>query len=170
MRLHPAAGWRNLLYSTLLISSVLAKEDKPSVTSRKFDFVPYNVNYFDDSDVLLFEDGISHNVWRSEDAGETWNEVESIPNGVMLELSMHPFHKERAYIITNQKSHWMTSDRGKTWKEFFADSQASIFREALTYHAGDPDRIIFNAMDCTGIFCEELVRLFVDSERGPVLI
>ncbi len=125
--------------------------------STKFDFVPYNVNYFDDSDVLMFEDGISHNVYRSENAGETWSIVEGVPTGQLLEMAMHPFDYKRAYIITNENKHWMTGDRGKTWEAFESESPASIFRAALTFNAGDPDRIIFNAMDCTGIFCEELV-------------
>jgi hypothetical protein len=157
MRLLPAAGWRSLLYSTLLLTSALAKKDKPSVKRNKFEFIPYNVNYFDDSDVLLFEDGISHNVWRSDNAGEDWGVVEGVPEYKLLELVMHPFDKKRAYIITNERTHYKTDDRGKMWEEFNSDVMASIFREALTFHAGDPDRIIFNAMDCTGIFCEELV-------------
>lgn len=75
----------------------------------------------------------------------------------MLEIVMHQFDKKRAYIITNENKHYITKDRGESWQEFEAASQASIFRAPLTFHAGDPDRIIFNAMDCAGIFCEELV-------------
>jgi hypothetical protein len=159
MRLQPAAGWRSLLYSTLLLTGAWAKKDKPSVKPAKFEFIPHNVNYFDDSDVLLFEDPLSHNVYRSDNAGEDWSLVKGVPQGKMLELTMHPFDKKRAYIITNKRTHYKTDDRGKTWDEFTADVQASIFREALTFHGGDPDRIIFNAMDCTGIFCDESVSL-----------
>jgi hypothetical protein len=160
MRLQPPAGWRSLLYSTLLLTGACwAKKDKPSVKPTKFDFIPFNVNYFDDSDVLLFEDPLSHNVYRSDNAGEDWALVKGVPKGKLLELAMHPFDKKRAYIITNERTHYKTDDRGKTWEEFTTDTQASIFREALTFHGGDPDRIIFNAMDCTGIFCEEKVSL-----------
>jgi photosystem II stability/assembly factor-like uncharacterized protein len=160
MRLQPPAGWRSLLYSTLLLTGACwAKKDKPSIKPTKFEFIPVNVNYFDDSDVLLFEDPLSQNVYRSENAGEDWALVKGVPQGKLLELAMHPFDNQRAYIITNEKTHYKTDDRGKTWEEFTADIQASIFREALTFHGGDPDRIIFNAMDCTGIFCEELVSL-----------
>ena len=154
MRLQ-SAGWCGLLYSTTLLGTAWAKKDKPSVKDTTFDFIPYNLNYFDDSDVLLFEDPLSRNVYRSDNAGETWGVVDAIPKGRLLEISMHPFDKKRAFIITNDKSHWMTKDRGETWKEFYSESQASVFREALTYHAGDPDRIIFNGMECTGFFCEE---------------
>jgi hypothetical protein len=76
-----------------------------------------------------------------------------------MELTMHPYDKKRAYIITNTKTHYKTDDRGKTWEEFSADNLATVFREPLTFHGRDPDRIIFNAMDCSGIFCEELVSL-----------
>lgn len=158
MRLrHTAAGWRSLLFSTLLCTGTWAKKEKPSVKSKQFDFLPRNVNYFEDSDVLLFEDNVHNDVYRSTDAGATWDKLDE-GKGKMLEISMHPFDKKRAYIITVEKTHYKTSDQGKTWEKFEADAQASIFTAALTYHAGDPDRIIFNAMDCTGIFCSELVR------------
>lgn len=157
MRLQPDRGWRSLLFSSLLLTGAWAKKDKPSIKGRKFDFIPYNINYFDDSDVLLFEDGISHDVWRSDNAGEEWEKVKDVPEGKLLELAMHPYDKKRAYIITNERTHYKTSDRGKSWQEWTADTPASIFREALNFHGGDPDRIIFNAMDCTGIFCEETV-------------
>jgi len=170
MRLQPAAGWRSLLYSTLLLTGAWAKKDKPSVKSTKFAFIPYNVNYFDDSDVLLFEDGISHNVYRSDNAGEDWSVVDGVPEGKLLELAMHPFDKKRAYIITNEKTHYKTDDRGETWEEFEADAQASIFRQALMFHGGDPDRIILNAMDCAGIFCEELVSLPAVCEAWLTLV
>lgn len=156
MRLQTAAGWRSLLLSSLLCAGAWAKKDKPSYKSTKFDFIPYNVNYFKDSDVILFEDGIDHDIYRSDDAGENWKKIER-GAGKMLELVMHPFDHDRAYIITEDRSHWMTKDQGKSWEPFTTDAQATIFREALTFHAGDPDRIIFNGMDCTGIFCEELV-------------
>lgn len=165
MRLH-TAGWRSVLVSALLCtSSVSAKKDKPSIHLSNFPFWPYNVQYFDDSDVLLFEDGLDHIVYRSTDAGVSWDKVTAVPAGELLEMTMHPYDNERAYIITDKRSHWMTKDKGEHWEEFYTDAQASLFRAALTFHAGDPDRIIFNGMDCTGIFCEELVRSFSRAER-----
>ncbi|EMR89105.1 putative vacuolar protein sorting targeting protein pep1 protein [Botrytis cinerea BcDW1] len=157
MRLRSSeTGWRCLLISTLLYTSAWAKKDAPGVSYAKSEHFPHNLQYFDDSDVLLYEDRDDAIVYRSEDAGETWKKITAVPEGKMLEISMHPFDSKRAYIITSGKSHWATNDRGEHWEEFFTDNQASVFRPALSYHAKDPDRIIFNAMDCTGIFCEEL--------------
>ncbi|PMD41536.1 Oligoxyloglucan reducing end-specific cellobiohydrolase [Hyaloscypha variabilis F] len=81
----------------------------------------------------------------------------------MLELAMHPFDKKRAYIITNTKSHYKTDDRGNTWEEFTVDNLVTLFREPLNFNGGDSDRIIFNAMDCTGIFCEETTMYTTDN-------
>jgi photosystem II stability/assembly factor-like uncharacterized protein len=162
MRLQTAAGWRKLLLSTLLCAGALAKKDKPSVKSKKFDFIPQRVQYFDDSDVILIEDGMDHVVYRSDNAGEDWEKVTAAPEGKVRGVTMHPFDPKRAYIITTEKTHWRTKDRGEHWEEFATDAVASIFQDPLSFHAGDPDRIIFNGMDCTGIFCEEVV-----SSPGP---
>ena len=161
MRLHTAVGWRSLLLSTLLCtpSPSLAKKDAPGVVNTEFKFIPWGLQYFDDSDVIMFEDRVGRQVYRTDNAGEKWEPVTAIPQGKLLELQMHPFDNKRAYVITEEKTHYKTSDRGKTWQEFHADSVASIFRVALTFHAGDPDRIIFNGLDCTGVFCTEMVSL-----------
>jgi hypothetical protein len=72
---------------------------------------------------------------------------------------MHPFDNKRAYVLTKDTTHYMTADRGKTWQSFFTDSSPSSWRrQPLSFHAGDPDKIIFNGQDCMGIYCEELVR------------
>ncbi|KAH8591976.1 hypothetical protein B0O99DRAFT_630824 [Bisporella sp. PMI_857] len=157
MRLH---GVLPILSSLLPIA--LAKNDAPGVHIADFKFIPWGLQYFDDSDAILFEDRTGRQVYRSADAGVSWEPVKGPEQGSLLELQMHPFNNERAYIITNEKTHWKTKDRGKTWDKFTTDKQASIFREALTFHAGDPERIIFNAMDCTGIFCEELTFYTLD--------
>jgi hypothetical protein len=146
-----------LLLGSLLAWPAQGKKDAPAVKVSEFPFIPWDVQYFDDSDSLLFEDRIARVVYRSEDAGENWKPVEGVPAGQLLELSMHPFENKRAYIIGGDRTHWMTKDRGDTWQEWNTESPATLFREALDYHAADPDKIIFNAMDCTGIFCEEIV-------------
>lgn len=157
MRLQ-AAGWRSLLLSTLLCTGALAKKDKPAVKSKKFDFLPQRVQYFDDSDVILLEDPVDRAVWRSANAGEDWDKVPDVPAGTIRGVSMHPYDPHRAYIITTETTHWKTDDRGETWVEFSTESTASIgTQNPMVYHAGDPNKIIFNAMDCSRLFCEEIV-------------
>jgi hypothetical protein len=164
-------AWGSLLVAGLLCaSSAAAKTDKPSVHLSNFPFWPSNVRYFDDSDVLLFEDHNDRVVYRSTDAGVSWNVVSDVPAGKLWKIRMHQYDNKRAFIITDEKNHWMTKDRGETWEAFYTDSQASMFRDdPLAFHASDPDRIIFNGMDCTGLLCEELVRSTIQLLRPPLV-
>ncbi|TAQ85300.1 hypothetical protein B7494_g6368 [Chlorociboria aeruginascens] len=156
MRFSGETSWRSLLLSTLLCTNAWAKRDGPSVKITPFQNVPFDLQYFEDSDVVMFLDPGDRVAHISRDAGETWDKVKGVPEGKVWDLSLHPFDSNRAYIITTEKTHWRTKDRGKTWDEFFTDAPATLFQEPLRFHAGDPDRIIFNGMDCTGLFCEEL--------------
>lgn len=159
MRLHTspssAASWRSLLLSTLLFTRGWGKKEAPGIKSSTFDFLPKDVSYFEDSDVVVF--GGDNDMYRSEDAGESWNIVTGPPKKELAEIQLHPFDPTRGYYIGQDFKHWLTTDRGKTWQEFKTPAIASMFRRAMDFHAGDPDRVIFNAMDCESIFCEEVV-------------
>ncbi|KAF3769263.1 Oligoxyloglucan reducing end-specific cellobiohydrolase [Cryphonectria parasitica EP155] len=144
------------------VQPVLAK-DEPTFYVKEFDHYPQNLNYFDQSDVILFQDVSSQNVWRSPDGGSTWSIIDDVPDGKAFALVLHEFDNKRAYILTESTSHWRTEDQGKTWKSFFTDSEFNIFRSQIfNFHASDPDRIIFNGMDCKGIFCDEVAMYTLD--------
>lgn len=144
------------------LQPVLAR-DEPAFYLQDFDHYPQNLNYFDQSDVILFQDTANMNVWRSPDGGETWKLVADVPEKQAFALVMHEFDNKRAYILTESTSHWRTEDQGKTWKTFFTDSEFNLFRsDIFNFHADDPDRIIFNGMDCKGIFCDEVTMYTLD--------
>lgn len=147
------------LLSSLLLTPNLtsAKKDAPRVTSTKFTHPVSDLQYFPDSDVLVFKDDLSSTIYRSADAGESWDELKDVPAGVADQLVLHPFDAKRAYVMTRKSSHWMTGDRGESWEEFFTDAEPSAYRPPLAFHASDPDKIIFNGMDCSQLFCEEMV-------------
>ncbi|QPG99562.1 vacuolar protein sorting/targeting protein PEP1 [Epichloe festucae Fl1] len=156
-----AAAW-HILLSSLMWTVVFAK-DEPSLAVTKFQHAPRNINYFEDSDVIVFEDKHEHNVYRSADAGVSWKRVDAIADGHTLELIMHPFDSKRAYIVTPSKTQFRTEDRGESWTKFDTDALPSKFQpEIMTFHAGEPDRIIFNAMNCDGIFCDEQAKYTID--------
>ncbi len=157
--LEAATGWRCLLIAALLCSTTSAKKDAPSISSTKLDHAPSELSYFDDSDVILFQDYHDDTIWRSPDAGESWAKVADIPDGKSWTLVMHPFDHKRAYVLTKELSHFKTTDRGESWTEFFADSQPDMYMTyPMSFHAKDPDRIIINSQDCSaGLFCDEQV-------------
>lgn len=142
-------------------------KDEPAFYVKQFDHYPQNLNYFDQSDIILFQDISTQNVWRSADGGQTWKIIDDVPEGKAYSLVMHEYDKNRAYILTESVTHWRTEDKGKTWKTFFTDAEFSIFRgEIFNFHATDPDRIIFNGMDCKGIFCDEVAMYTLDGFKS----
>lgn len=142
-------------------------KDEPNIVVKQFAHYPQNLNYFDQSDIILFQDISDQNVYQSNDGGKSWDRVSDVPEGKAFALVMHEFSKERAYILTESMTHYMTLDRGKTWKTFFTDAEMSIFRgEIFNFHASDPDRIIFNGMDCQSIFCDEIAMYTTDGFRS----
>ena len=84
------------LLSTLLWSSpTVAKSEKPAITATKFDNSPYDLRYFDDSDVVLMQDYAEDAIFRSSDAGATWARAADIPKGAAWNLIMHPFDNKK---------------------------------------------------------------------------
>lgn len=95
--------------------------------------------------------------------------VTDIPKGDGWDLWMHSVDSNRAYVITRETTHYMTNNRGKTWKTFDTGLAPSMFRAPLGFHANEPNKILFNGMDCqNGLWCTEEVRsnlcMLMDSE------
>lgn len=153
-----------LLWATPLA----AKSDGPTFHVKSFDNIPKNLNYFPDSDTVLFQDQDDNNVYRSDDHGEKWARVDAVPEGKAWLLFMHQFDSSRAYILTEGLTHFRTTDRGKTWDKFDSGAEMSMFRgDILQFHASDPDRILFNGMVCQGILCQEVAMYTTDGFKTP---
>ncbi|KAJ9650750.1 vacuolar protein sorting/targeting protein PEP1 [Neophaeococcomyces mojaviensis] len=147
---------RNLLASTLAIfslsSTVLSKKDSPTITSTKFDNPLRNVFYFDDSNVILGHDDVTGDVYRSDDAGSTWSLVnDNDQSGESFDVYPHPWDNQRAYILGFGRTHWVTTNQGKSWRKW--DSGGATLRlngAPFSFHGRDPTRVIWNGQDCIG--------------------
>ncbi|KAF6836853.1 vacuolar protein sorting protein [Colletotrichum plurivorum] len=159
-----AASWRILL-SVLIWAAAVHAKDEPTIKVTTSKHLPLNLNYFEDSDIILYHDTSERNIYRSEDAGVTWKRVEDIPAEKIVVFTMHEFDKSRAYALTEGKEHYKTTDKGKSWERFDSVAETSYFRDAdiLHFHAGDPDRIIFGGMECPAIFCPEVAMYTTDN-------
>ncbi|KAK8137704.1 vacuolar protein sorting/targeting protein PEP1 [Apiospora sp. TS-2023a] len=152
------------LLQVLLVPAAEAK-DEPAVVVTDFEHNPMNINYFKGSDTVLFQNLDTRSVYRSTDAGAKWTKIDEIGEGKAYALVMHEFEPTRAYVLTTGNTHWKTHDRGKTWDTFYTESRLSRVdyrADWLRFHAADPDRILFHAMDCPAIFCDELVMYTTD--------
>ena len=157
----------SLLLLQLLWISILAtaKKEEPRISKHKFSSPPRSPPlYFEDSDVILILDNTG-NVQRSEDAGEAWGDID-IPEGQAWDVLLHPFNKEVAYVWGREITHWVTDDRGKSWRSFDIEGYPVPFRPPFSFHAADSDKVLINV--CTSLFaCEEMTYYSTDAFRTP---
>ncbi|KAK5556632.1 vacuolar protein sorting/targeting protein PEP1 [Exophiala xenobiotica] len=157
----------------LLLSSpqpTQAKKDGPTITSTKFEHALENVFYFDDSNIILAQDRDLNSIWRSADAGETWKEVTGDDqSGNAWDLVAHPWDNQRAYILGLGSEHWITTDRGETWRRFTTQGAGlALFRPSpLSFHGRDAKKVIWNGEQCVGLACAE-VALFTEDDFKTV--
>ncbi|KAI1634357.1 vacuolar protein sorting [Biscogniauxia mediterranea] len=175
MRAPGASGLRASMWPAILLlstlfwtSSLVLAKDEPSIVVTEFENPPNNLNYFKNSNVILFQEAYGRTIWRSTDAGATWSKAEGIQHDKAVALVMHEHDSNRAYVLTLGNTHWRTHDRGQTWEEFYTRAYLSDFADTfgqwMVFHADDPDKILFTGMECQG-FCEELVMYTTDGFR-----
>ncbi|EPQ27080.1 uncharacterized protein PFL1_05364 [Pseudozyma flocculosa PF-1] len=128
------------------------RASSPAVSISRFAHLPSKLAYFDDSTSLLYHDGSEGNVYRSEDEGKTWKLVSGPAKGAAYMLVQHPHDIKQAYILSNAKTHWRTTNRGASWQEFKTPEPPAVRAgPPLEFH-GDQrhwDHIIFTGKKCT---------------------
>ena len=159
-----------LLYSSPTYATSSAKKDAPDVSVFKFERQPATTpEYFQGSDTILIgaRDG---SVWRSTNAGKEFELCDGIPEGDGLAIFMHKHEYSTAYVWGKRGTHYMTSDRGKTWSNFHLDAFPAENRPPFNFHAGDSKKIIVNA--CQSLFmCDEIAVYTLDGFKSdPTLM
>ncbi|KAH9883738.1 vacuolar protein sorting [Xylariomycetidae sp. FL2044] len=171
-----ASPWPALFLLTILLwaCSTAYAAPEPKMGVSEFESLPNNLNYFKGSNVVLFQEVYTGTIWRSPDGGATWAKPDGIQHDKAFALIMHEYHSDRAYVLTMGNTHWRTHDKGETWQQFSTKFDTSDFEDALgrwmSFHAGDPDKIMFTAMDCESFLCEELVMYTTDGFDTPAQI
>jgi len=151
-----------ILAAQLLMSLLaLAAKDRPQVEETKFDSIPVNLLYFEDSDVVLVTDPHAKTTYQSRDAGVKWVPITE-SKGAVLEVLKHPYNNQMAVIVGDEDEHWITGDQGKTWNVFSVPLPATLSRPAINFHATDASRMLFTAADCKGILCRDSVYYTTD--------
>lgn len=104
--------------------------------------------------VILSFDSKLGNVWRSENDGQDWAQVEEV-KGKAGDVMEHPFDKERAIILGGEAqtgerktTNWATKDRGKTWQKFVAELPTSFLQAPIYFHAKNPDYVLYAGREC----------------------
>lgn len=136
----------------------VAKDDAkgPKIAKYKFEQRPHNIFFFDDSEIALalisdIESGLGE-VYRTVDAGEEWEKVEDLSNGDPYVIYPHPTDKKVAVTLGRHKTHWVTYDAGKTWKDFKTKDHPSQTSLPIKFHATNSKRMLFQGLEDCNIF------------------
>ena len=137
---------KGLLLPALLALApfAVAKNDGPLVKYQSFEHQLVNLFYFDDSNVALVVEFETGKIWRSEDAGKEWKQLD----GDMQTLGIYknPFDNNVAVAIGGRTTHWITYDQGKNWDKFKTELPGS-FSSPVSFNAKDNKKIIFNTVE-----------------------
>ncbi|KAJ3276766.1 vacuolar protein sorting/targeting protein PEP1 [Terramyces sp. JEL0728] len=95
----------------------------------------------------------SNKIWRSEDEGKTFKQVESVPS--VSGLIPHPYEKKTAFAF-GENDYYVTVDRGSTWRKFSPPRPIDApYSSALSFHPNDPNRIIVRIKECNKGYCHD---------------
>ncbi|KAH8091728.1 Oligoxyloglucan reducing end-specific cellobiohydrolase [Cristinia sonorae] len=121
------------------------------VVHQTFEFVSPVVqySYFKDSTTILvrLRDG---SIWQSSNEGYTWEQLQ--PNERFVAFYHHAHSTDRAYLITESKKFWYTTDTGKTWNPLTGPTPPnSLGLQVLRFHPMKSDYLIWSgSQDCGG--------------------
>ena len=140
---------------SLTSTGTFAKKDGPTISKTKFERPLGALFYLDDTNIILAHDPEQWNVFRSVDAGETWDLID-VAEGEAYDVYAHPWDNQRAYIVGASTNHWVTTDQGKSWTKWSSGYQAARLANGkpLSFHGRDPSKVIWNGEECTGGFFE----------------
>jgi len=145
-----------LLPALVGLASFVVAKDAPLVEAKDFDSELANIFFFDDSDVAILAEIETSKVWRSPDAGKTWEEQKGLRT---LGIIKNPFDKNVAIALGDTK-HWITYNQGEKWTEFETEEPFSL-GNPLSFHASDNKKILFHGMEvCFGL-CIGKVRVWI---------
>lgn len=146
-----------LLFFGALINAREEKENGPKISKTKLENPVSNLFYFEDSDVALIHDREDGKILRTANAGAKWEDVDDIAKGAAWDLLQHPYDHKVAYVLGGETKHWVTHDRGESWREFETKAPPSLFHPPLSWHADDSDRVLFHGQKCRGLFnCQQI--------------
>ncbi|KAK7178988.1 Vacuolar protein sorting/targeting protein 10 [Paraphaeosphaeria sporulosa] len=120
-----------------------AKKDGPLVAETDFGSELLNIFYFDDSNVAMLVELESEKVFRSSNAGKSWDKVKADGKDMRtIGIVKNPFDKNVA-VVLGEKEHYITYDQGEKWSKFKTDEAPSL-GNPLSFHASDNKKILFH--------------------------
>ncbi|KAF8634658.1 hypothetical protein AX15_000797 [Amanita polypyramis BW_CC] len=127
-----------------------AQPEEGSVVHQIFEFPSQIVQYayFNKSTTILVRLA-DHSIWQSSNEGYTWNNL--FPEQHFLVFYHHKHSPDRAYLITDTKKFYYTTNFGQGWEERQAPTVPNIFGiQVIRFHP-DSDKLIWTGVEgCEG--------------------
>ncbi|KAF2756754.1 glycosyl hydrolase [Pseudovirgaria hyperparasitica] len=138
-----------------MVGGVSAKKDKPSLTRTEFKTEPGNLFYFEDSQVVLMIEVEEGKVWRTDNEGDEWNVVDDIKSSDKpYALLKNQYDSNVAVALGKRKIHWITYDKGKSWRQFTTDEHPSQVTIPIAFNAADNKKLLYSSLEkCLGTVC-----------------
>ncbi|EME49785.1 hypothetical protein DOTSEDRAFT_68531 [Dothistroma septosporum NZE10] len=148
----------------LLALGAAGKKDEPTIEETAFENQPRNILFFEDSDTVLLTDAELTKTYRSTDGGFNWELCKSDEDEIegVMEVLKHPLDKKTAVILGHKNEHWITHDRGESWTPFKSEKSPAHTRPGISFHATDPERMLYNAETCRGLICTSQIYYTID--------
>ena len=74
--------------------------------------------------------------------------MDKLLNVKALDIYQHTFDKEKAYVMTQSKAQYYTSDKGKSWKKFETELEPTLKRSPLAFNSKKTGYILYTGMQC----------------------
>lgn len=123
------------------------EDGKASHVVHSFDSYVVNQQYFGQGATVLLQLA-DDSVWQSSNEGFSWKRL--YEDDHFLSVIMHAHSSDRAYLVTDTRKMYYTTDTGRTWSTIQAPADPNPFNiEMLDFHPTRPDWLIFTgAADC----------------------
>lgn len=143
------------------------EDGKASHVVHEFDSLVVNQQYFGSGTTVLLQLA-DDSVWQSSNEGFSWKRLYEDEH--FLAIIMHAYATERAYLVTDTRKMYYTTDTGRTWSTIQAPADPNPFNvPMLDFHPTRPDWIIFTgAADCTNTLsttCRAIAYYSTDNGR-----
>ncbi|KAJ9098981.1 hypothetical protein QFC20_005799 [Naganishia adeliensis] len=123
------------------------EDGKASHVVHSFDSYVVNQQYFGQGTTVLLQLA-DDSVWQSSNEGFSWKRLYEQDH--FLTIIMHAHSSDRAYLVTDTRKMYYTTDTGRTWSTIQAPADPNPFNiEMLDFHPTRSDWLIFTgAADC----------------------
>jgi hypothetical protein len=97
--------------------------------------------FFTNSTTLLVR-LTDNSVWQSANEGYSWTRIAD--KDEIFALYVHPFSRDRAYLVASGRKVYYTTNRGQNWDTFTPPTRTNIFGlKALSFHPLETDYLIW---------------------------